>query len=351
MKKIIFPFTIVFIFCSCQGLMNEIINPDQVINLKIFDSKDNIEIDSIVGDGLRKITLKVNVPNNAAKSFRKVKITASKEGFIGLSGKETNKEVNGFGIATFEYIVPFAQGKIFFSAEIGSGSDIYIAEKSLELKAVEKLLKLEYFDINKVKPKTVLADGTTIIELRTTVLANTKNVKKIKFELSDGQFLDNGSKIINLVPDDKFEVSTLCRVHNTNNLLNVKVISDPDTQYNLDETIILENAPPEKIFIEPAKLKIALNENINLDAYLNRLIGKVTSGNKVYFEATQLVNGKNVNVGRFQKLITAISGSDEKIPTVIFSTDTGDIDTNQDIIIKCFYNEKVSSSINLKFSK
>ncbi len=327
-------FLILSILSSCEGIDDGITAPEDIIKLKVMDSNGD-EIPEVISDGETLIILEATIPTNADDAFRKVTFRNSSGDFVGIGENTQEVTVNTEGIAQATLKLPFNEDELFLSAEIGGSNNnaLYKDEAFLNLVTVDDVIELKFLDTTN-QPLSVIprADGTSIIQLEGSVLANQSALKAVSFSATDGVFQTtnqmqtqkntdaNGKAIVNyIVPQSVGSV-----------FYTAKTIMP---EYITEESIMFERAHADAIVLEPTQVTMDTTQGNLMTAYLTRTIGKVSIGTVVTFESFQLINGAEVTAGRFTGLASAISNLQEQV-FVTFYADTNDIDFTVPMVIR-----------------
>ncbi|MEK6154577.1 hypothetical protein WIW50_15005 [Flavobacteriaceae bacterium 3-367] len=321
---------------SCNGIESEVTPNEDIIDFQILDRDGEPIQGSIVGDGDARLVLRANISENADNGFRNITFSATM-GIFEQTGKDTEaKRVDSEGQAEVIFRVPLSDDEIFFTAEIGSGEDIFRAENSLKLIDVGQVVTLAVLDSEKhTLNEEVRADGNTILTLAATVNFNQDDFKKITFKNSNGgSFLGVNATEAKVNIDENNVAFLQYQVPNKVGRMFFEAMVDGNDAIFNTANIDLIRSYPDSIVVEPAAISVALNNNVSIDAYLLKSLGKVSEGTAPKFEAFQIGDsGERIEVGRLTGIPEALTDGNGKV-TVTFFADSPNIDQTKPIIIK-----------------
>ncbi|MFH6991854.1 hypothetical protein [Flavobacterium sp. FlaQc-48] len=321
---------------SCDDKDNATISHDEIINLTVLD-KNNLQVSEIAGDGETLIKLQAKIPSKADPKYKKITFKASKGQFLSSTSNTTyEKAVDANGMAEVYLKLPLEHGPLFLSAEIGTDSDKYIAEKRITLLNVGQIINLEILDQN-TNPITadIKADGTTIVTVKATVNFNSDAIGSIRFITSAGTF--SGISIDNNIVAINNNVATIqLKLPKSIGVIYLRAEAATNSNIFKNVNLSLTRAFADNIILEPSVLSIDSKDDlVTINTYLTRNIGSVSIGTTAQYKAFQLdTNNNEVEVGRFSGLLEGYTNDNSQISSVKFVPDTGDIDFAKPIIIK-----------------
>jgi hypothetical protein len=325
---------VIFLLVACSGLENEIVSPNDIIELTVLDAKTKEEITNpLISDGTQEVLLRVKIPKEAEGQFQTVLFKSSKGSFQGVQNLIDKKKVNTDGVAEAFFKVPYTSERIFFSAEIDQTT--YFSEKSIEVKAKEGILILEIGDETGI----YLADGESKVEINAILNSISNDFEYIIFESIGGTFNSAEPAKIELRLNSNKRVKTSVTISNRPGSLYVTGKLKGFDSFSAEKVITIHRAFPDEIFIEPSSIALDSIGSTLIETYLKREIGSVSLNTKVEFSAFQLdsISKQEINVGRFTGLHNALSDDLGKV-SVTFYSDQNIYSYNQPIFIKasCF---------------
>jgi len=321
---------VVIIFCSCNGIDEDPTDPNSIISIQAKNSLQQL-ITSIQGDGETVITIEATISEDADTKFREVTFTTSNGSFVASGQKSTKKRVNNLGVVSIDLKLPFSDEDLYITATIGSGDEIFMAEKSINLLKVESVINLEVLDLNgQPLSEELRADMITQLILKGSILKNKEVFKSIMFTTSDGMF-SNQKKSILVESNSNSVATTNLTIPQTVGTIIISAQIIDNVRYNDELKQSLKRTHADMLNIEPQKLKIGLDESVEVSVFLSRRTGKVSLNTAVYFKALQLSNNKEV--GRFTGIQNARSDLNGLVK-VNFHSDTGDFNANGEIRIE-----------------
>lgn len=321
-----------FSYVSCQS--DDPIPNDEIIDLKILNEK-NIEISQAIGDGETIITLEVTIPKKAGDNYKTVTFKKSAGQFMGSPDTSVTKPIDNDGKARVNLKIPLGTEPLLISAEIGSsGGKLFIDEEVITLVGVDEIIKLSTLDLQGNELSGVIrADGTTVLLLKATVLSNTTSLNQIVFNASNGIFQNNNSLQITKAINTNHEAIVSYKVPKDVGTLFFSSAVGVNSQYFDESSLTLQRAHADAIVVEPALVTMDTIQGNLLKVYLTRNIGSVSTGTPATFQALQIINGTEVNVGRFTGLATAVTNTNGDI-SVTFYADSNDITDNIPVKIR-----------------
>ncbi|WP_111308877.1 hypothetical protein [Confluentibacter sediminis] len=197
------------------------------------------------------------------------------------------------------------------------------------------IIILEVQDDSGQSTDSALANGETLIVLTAKISPNADNsIQNIEFNKSDGKFLGIAGATATRPINENGTASIIVKVPNKVERLffNCKV-SFNGKEYFSEAALETNRAYPDILIIEPSTINVSIPATIILNTFLSRSDGDVSEETAANFTAYQIINGVNVEVGRFTNLNNAYTNH-EGLITVNFHTDTNDIDTSKPVVIK-----------------
>jgi hypothetical protein len=333
-KEYFIAFLCIVSLISCNGIDQEIVPEEDIIELKVLNFLGDTEIsEPLIGDGETIITLRAIIPAESAQ--RTITFKASNGAtFVGIGENESTDLTNSEGIAETNLKLPLSGNPVYLSAEVTEGENTYISEKIIELIHVNNLISFELFDSEgNALPDIIRADGNFLINLKATVHFNQNEFNLVTFENSNGEFqnLSNENAQVNI--DENNIASIDLKVPKVAERLYLKAKIGSNSIYFKEENIDLSKAFPDNIFIEPEKILMQENDSNSLDIFLTRENGYVSQDVEAIPFAFQIINGQEQEVGRFTGLENSATDLEGKI-NVTFKTDTGNFDNTLPIHIR-----------------
>jgi len=195
----------------------------------------------------------------------------------------------------------------------------------------DDIIKLQVGDTSNIR-----ADNNHILTITALLPANVSDdYKSVTFETTSGTFIDNSQlKLVIPINQDNFATAHLRVGKQIGNCLITATIGS-STKYSASLNLGFGRAYPDSILVETDVAAISLggNKKVNIVANLFRNKGDVSLGTQVFFEAFQSVNNNIVSVGRFSGIQNSFT-NDKGIASIDFYGDTGDILSNNKIMLK-----------------
>lgn len=325
----------IFLLQGCDGIEEVVTSPNDIIRLEVSSLDGAIIEKEIVGDGQTIIMLNAYVPARTENAFREVTFKSNIGKFLESGNTSFSKLVNNDGFVKTEFKVPLSNQSVFFTAQIGKEQSIFRDEKSIDLIDVGQVVTLKVLDAEKQEFNyNIRGDGNIILTLATTVNFNQEDFSKIKFKNSGGgAFLGVNATEAKVNIDENNVAFLEYQIPNAVGRIFFEASVDGyDAIFNT-ASIDLIRSYPDSIVVEPAASSVALNENVSIDAYLLKSLGKVSQGTAPKFEAYQLAdNDVKIEVGRFIGIPEAVTDGNGKV-TVTFFADSPNIDQTKPILI------------------
>jgi len=340
---------------SC-GELDDTVNPDEIIKLKVFNFEGTTEISEAIGDGESIVTLRATIPANSDENSRTVTFQASNNAEFQGVGSSLHTDVAGSdGIAEAKLRMPLDDNPVFVSASITKGSHTYKSEGSIVLMGVDEIVSLELLDSDQNPINSPQrADGQTLITLEATVLFNQEEFDQVTFEKSAGVFQSVSGDNAIKDTDEQNMASVDLRLPTVVGRIYLLAKVGSGTIYFEEIELDLIRAYPDQIIIEPNSLTMGEDATNVIHVYLNRNSGEVSQETPATFESFQIVNGAEVQAGRFTGLDGAQTNADGQI-TVNFKTDTDNFDFSLPVIIRVTSQndngDTVQSSISISLTE
>lgn len=331
----IFKYTLLVFFTSivigCDNNDDPLDN-DEIIKLVILDEEGK-ETENAIGNGSDQIVLQVELPDKVKEEFKTVTFKATSGTFFGTTENTIKERIDADGITNVSLVLPLDSGDLFLTAEIGSESNSYKAEKQISLIAVDSILNINFKTLSG-EPLTSIprADGTSVFKIESSVFVDRDNLKTVAFSATQGTFIETNEKIISQDIDIDALANVAYQVPMEVGPVFFIVATGSDNEYKDSDNLVFARAHADEIFIEPETLTMTETGGNTITAFLTRSIGKVSLGTDVDFEAFQTVDGDKKMVGRFNGESIAKTDASGKT-SVTFLADTGDIDTSLPITI------------------
>lgn len=319
---------------SCDGIDEDVVSVDEIINLEIYDEDGHTVITEAIGNGESVVVLKAQIPENTDSKYRTVTFRATDDAtFLGLGENNDTEIVNNEGVATAFLKIPLDDKPIFISAEVSDGTNVYKSKKTLNLIGVEEIISLNVLDQNgNTIENPIRADGFSLIQLQAIVNYGQDNFNVVTFEKSAGTFLNvNNNAQVSLSDNHIAAIDFRMPLIVDRIYFSAKV--GESTVYFDSNFIDPIRSYPDQIIIEPQTLTMPLDGGNLINIYLIKSQGQVSVGTEVGLEAFQILNGEEVSVGRFTGLETALTDVNGKV-IVEFKSDTNDIDPDLPITIR-----------------
>jgi len=321
---------------SCDGIETEIVPNEKIIELTVKHQDTASEIENKLGDGNTVVRVIAVISANADVKFRDVTFNATDGIFIQTGKNSETKRVTNEGIADVLFRLPLSDNEVYFTAEIGSGEEVFMAQSSLKLIGVKDVVTLAILDEQSNELNSpVLADGNTILTLAATVNFNQEKLNQVTFKNSGGGKFLGVNATEGIVNINEENVATLqYEVPNAlERIFFLASVGESNTIFD-DRPLDLERAYPDEIILEPSAVRIEVDKSITLNAFLLRDLGKVSIGTRADFDAFQLDDiGMKEEVGRFTGLSEPVTDSEGKI-SVIFFADSGNFDVTRPVFIR-----------------
>ncbi len=333
MFRLLMLFLVLGFLSSCVEDDDQVTN-EEIINLIILNDEGS-EIEEAIGDGERFIVLRAQLPQEVGDDFKTVTFKSSEGNFLGTTELTTQERVNLEGIAEAVLELPLSSGELILTVQVGPAANLFKSEKRITLIAVDQVISLEFQDIDGENLNEIpRADGTSLIQLKGSILADQDNLTQVNFTATKGTFLNtgnttevkntdaNGDAVVNyIVPQ---EVGTVFYTAKTGT--NGQYVSPP-------ANLTFERAHANSLFVEPAQINMSTSASNNIKAFLSRSVGKVSVGTEVNYRATQFIDNETTDVGRFTGESNASTDMNEQVTGVNFLADTGDINLDFPVFI------------------
>ncbi len=334
LKKITF---LLLLLAFCSACVNDdSVADDEIIKLEVFDFEGlTLITDAVMGDGETILTIRATIPEDSDANSRTVTFRASNNAmFQGVDASLDTDIAGEDGIAEVKLRMPLDDNPVFVSASITKGDNTYTSESSIELFGVGDIVSLELIDaVNNPINDPQRADGQSLITLKATVNFNQDEFNNVTFEKSAGEFQSvSGDNAIQMT-DENHTATIDLKLPNQVERLYLSAKVGTSTLYFEEVELDLLRAFPDQIIIEPNTLSMQEDATNVIQVFLNRNFGQVSEDTPATFEAFQLINGTEVEVGRFTGLDGAQTNADGQI-TVDFKTDTDDFDFGLPVIIR-----------------
>lgn len=324
-----------FVFLiSCNGIDQEIVPEEDIIELKVLNFLGDTEItEPLIGDGETVVTLRAIIPAESAQ--RTITFRASNGAtFVGIGENESTDLTNTEGVAETKLKLPLSGNPVYLSAEVTEGENTYTSEKIIELIHLDNLITFELSDSEgNALPDIIRADGDFLINLKATVNYNQDEFNQVAFESSNGEFQSLSNENATVSIDQNNVASIDLKVPNVAERLYLRAKVGSNSVYFMDKNIDLLKAYPDHIIVEPEKILMQENDSNSIDIFLTRENGHVSKDVEAIPFAFQIINGEEEEVGRFTGLENSATDLEGKI-NITFKTDTGNFDNTLPIHIR-----------------
>jgi hypothetical protein len=332
MKRYIIP----LLACMLAGVLNGCkkeqatqVAQDKIIKLEITSDTAGLK-----ADGLSQIALKATIPANTVAGARNVTFTASAAlgSFDDSVGAGSNVvTASADGLATTSLVVGKAPGTYYISAQITNAGVVYKTNDipiTLHPLAISDELTLTADNLSPV------ADGLSTVNL--SVSAKYLTQTSVKLSATLGSFpLSSDPKDLPVILDAKGNGTAIYQMDNQ--LLPHVIVASFSDGTNVSLTLNPVISLPDNLLVDASSSQYdPAGAAVSINAYLRKTApnAKVTQGIAPAYTAYQVIGGVNKTVGRFTGLNLAVSDANGNVPPVSFFSDTGDIDTTQDVIIQ-----------------
>lgn len=221
-------------------------------------------------------------------------------------------------------------GTFLITAQVKEGSNILV-EKSVAVK-FRPAYELQDFAFRVFDTTGVRADGVSTIGVRfASTLSFLKPGLILHMDTDRGTYLQNDISFINPLAETRLTVS-----QDSGAYFMKAQLKDGNT-VKIEKTIFfaLRRAHPQTIQLELNRSTWNPSQPITIKTLLKRAIGKVTTGEPVFFEAYQLdAGGTKIPVGRFEGLLGNTSQATGALVDIKHYMDTPGVDITRPLHIQ-----------------
>lgn len=326
-------FLLLLIAFSSACVDDDPVTNNEIIKLVILNEQGE-ELDEAIGNGTDLITLRAELPDDVGEQFGTVSFKTTSGTFFGTTETSVQERVNAEGVAEVLLTLPLDSGDLFLTASIGSDTNAYSAQQTISLIGVDAVLNLHFKTLDGTTLITIpRADGTTLFNVESQVLADRENLNTVSFTATQGIFIETNNSSAMKSTNTEGTAQAGYKVPQQVGAVFFTATTGSNTQYRSEANLEFARAYADEIFVEPANLNMNTAMGNVINTFLVRDIGKVSLETRVDFEAFQLVDNTEIPVGRFTGLSLVKTDANGRAFATFFA-DTGDIDTNLPVTLR-----------------